>query len=75
MSIVDDLIENLVERNAIDLNGTFSIALIDGGLRIRGTLMSAVRDEKRKKQILKIDVPVDVQVSVGEIVIPLPQLK
>ena len=75
MSIVDDLIENLVERNAIDLNGTFSIALIDGGLRIRGTLMSAVRDEKRKKQILKIDVPVDVQVGVGEIVIPLPQLK
>ena len=75
MSLVDDLIENLVERNAIDLNGTFAIALIDGGLRIKGTLMSTVRDEKRKKQVLKVDVPIDVQVSVGEIVIPLPQLK
>lgn len=75
MSLVDDLVENLVERNAIDLNGTFSIALIDGGLRLKGTLMSAVRDEKRKKQILKVDVPIDLQISVGEIVIPLPQLK
>jgi hypothetical protein len=75
MSIVDDLIENLVERNAIDLNGTFSIALIDGGLRLKGTLVSAVRDEKRKKQVLKVDVPIDLQISVGEIVIPLPQLE
>ena len=75
MSLVDDLIENLVERNAIELNGTFSIALIDGGLRLKGTLLSAVRDEKRKKQILKVDVPIDLQISVGEIVIPLPQLR
>ena len=31
MSLVDDLIENLVERNAIDLNGTFTVSLVDGG--------------------------------------------
>ena len=75
MSIVDDLIENLVERNAIDLNGTFTIAVIDGGLRITGTLMSVTRDQRKNKQILKVDVPVDAQVSVGTIVIPLPQIK
>ncbi len=75
MSLVDDLIENLVERNAIDLNGTFTVALIDGGVRIKGAVMSTVRDEKKKKQLLKVDVPVDAQVRVGEIVIPLPQIK
>ena len=75
MSLVDDLIENLVERNAIDLNGTFTIALIDGGVRIKGALRSTVRDEKKKKQLLKVDVPVEAHVRVGEIVIPLPQIR
>jgi hypothetical protein len=75
MSLVDDLIENLVERNAIDLNGTFTITVIDGGVRIRGSIMSTMRDERKNKQILKVAVPVDAQVSVGPIVIPLPQIK
>lgn len=75
MSIVDDLIENLVERNAIDLNGTFTVALIDGGVRIKGAVVSTVRDERKKKQVLKVRVPVDVQVGIGEIAIPLPQIK
>lgn len=75
MSLVDDLIENLVERNAIDLNGAFTVTLVDGGLRIKGDLLSTVRDQRKNKQILKVDVPVDAQVSVGEIVIPVPQIK
>ena len=32
MSIVDDLVENLVERNAVKLNGELTVALVDGGL-------------------------------------------
>ena len=75
MSLVDDLIENLVERNAIDLNGTFSVALVDGGVRITGTAASTVRDQKKNKIILKANVPVDARVSVGAIVIPVPQIK
>ena len=75
MSLVDDLIENLVERNAIDVNGTLTITLIDGGIRIKGTVLSGVRDQRKNRQILKVDVPVDAQVSVGTIVIPLPQIK
>jgi hypothetical protein len=75
MSLVDDFIENLVERNAIDLNGTFTVTLIDGGVRIKGSIMSTLRDQRKNKQVLKVDVPVDAQVSVGAIVIPLPQIK
>jgi len=75
MSLVDDLIENLVERNAIDVNGTFIVRLVDGGVRITGTVRSTVRDERKQKQILKVDVPVNAHVGVGTIVIPLPQIK
>jgi hypothetical protein len=57
------------------VNGTFTIAVVDGGLRLKGTLMSVTRDQRKNKQILKVDVPVDAQVSVGTIVIPLPQIK
>lgn len=75
MSIVDDLIENLVERNAIALTGTFRIAVVDGGLAVKGTVNSTVRDEKKKKDILKVNAPVDARVNVGPIVIPLPEIK
>ena len=74
MSIVDDLVENLVERNAVGLNGAFSIALIDGGLKIKGNILSTLRDEKKNKTILKISIPVDADVTVGEIVIALPKI-
>jgi hypothetical protein len=47
MSIVDDFVENLVERNALRLTGALSIALVDGGLSISGALRSTLRDQKR----------------------------
>ena len=74
MSIVDDLVENLVERNAVGLNGTFTIALIDGGLKIKGNALSTLRDQKKNKTILKISIPVDADVTVGEIVVALPKI-
>jgi hypothetical protein len=74
MSIVDDLIENLVERNAIDLNGTFTVALVDGGVKIKGTLLSTVRDQKKNKNLLNVSIPVDADLKVGDVVIPLPPI-
>jgi hypothetical protein len=75
MSIVDDLIENLVERNAVTVNGALSVALIDGGLRITGQLFSTLRDQKKNKDVLHINIPVDAAVKVGEIVIPVPNIQ
>jgi hypothetical protein len=72
MSIVDDLIENLVERNAAALNGTFTIALVDGGITVNGTVFSTLRDKKKNGTILKINVPIVAELKVGAIVIPLP---
>ena len=75
MSIVDDLIENLVERNVVQLNGTLTIALTDGGVKVKGTLLSTLSDQKKNKTLLNASIPVDADVKVGEIVIPLPNLK
>ena len=75
MSIVDDLIANLVERNVVKLNGALSIVLIDGGIKIKGQVVSTLRDQQKNKDVLNIDIPVDADVKVGEIVIPLPQIQ
>jgi hypothetical protein len=74
MSIVDDFVENLVERNAIDLNGTLTITLVDGGLKVKGTVLSTLRDQKKNTAVLKVTIPVDADLKVGAVVIPLPAI-
>jgi len=71
MSIVDDFVENLVERNAARLIGALSIQLVDGGLKISGALQSTLRDQKKNKDLLHINFPVVANVKIGEIRIPL----
>lgn len=75
MSIVDDLVENLVERNAIRLNGTLSITLVNGGFSVKGTLVSTLRDQKKGKDLLNVNIPVDARVKVGELVVPVPNIR
>jgi hypothetical protein len=75
MSIVDELVENLVERNAVQLNGTLTISLVEGGLAVRGRLFSTLRDQKKGRDLVRAEIPVDAQVSVGDVVIPLPQIR
>jgi hypothetical protein len=75
MSIVDDLIENLVERNVIQLNGTLTVSLVDGGVKVKGTVLSTVADQKKNKNLLNVNIPVDADVKVGEIIVPLPSIR
>ena len=75
MSIVDDLIENLVERNVIQLNGTLTVSLVDGGVKVKGTVLTNLIDQKKNKNILNVNIPVDADVKIGEVVIPLPSIK
>lgn len=75
MSIVDDFVENLVERNAIRLNGTFTITLVSGGIALKGQVLSTLRDQKKNKDVLNIKAPVDATVKVTDLVIPLPQIR
>ena len=75
MSIVDDLVENLVERNAFRLSGSFTITLVSGGITVNGQLHSTLRDQRKNKDLLNLTAPVAADVTVGEIVIPLPQIR
>src|SRR5688500_8849148 len=43
MSLFDDLVSNLIERNVIRVNGTFTITLVDGGVALKGNVASIVR--------------------------------
>lgn len=72
MSIVDDFVENLVERNGLRVTGTLAIQLVDGGIKISGVLRSVVRDQKKNKDLLNVNIPVVANVKVSEIVVPLP---
>jgi hypothetical protein len=74
MSIVDDLVSNLIERNVIKLSGAFTITLVEGGLALKGHVLSTVRDQKKNKDIVRVDAPVDAQVKVADIIIPLPEI-
>ena len=75
MSIIDELIENLVERNTIRLNGAFTITLVDGGVSLKGQVFSTLHDRKKSKDLLNLKAPIAAEVRVGEIVIPVPQIK
>jgi len=75
MSIIDDLVENLVERNAVKLNGTLTISLVENGLAVRGRLFSTLRDQRKGRDLLNSEIPVDAHISVGEVTIPLPQIR
>ena len=75
MSIVDELISNLVERNSIRASGTFTITLVDGGVSLKGQVFSTLHDQRKNKDVLNLRAPIDAAVQVGDIVIPLPQIK
>lgn len=72
MSIVDDLVENLVERNVVRVSGAMTAELVDGGLKISGAIRSILRDQKKSKDVLNVNVPVVANLKVGGVVIKLP---
>ena len=72
MSIVDDFVENLVERNAVRLSGALTVELVDGGLKVSGALRSTLRDQRKSKDVLNVNIPVAANLKIGEVVIKLP---
>lgn len=71
MSIIDDLVKALLERNEIILNGGITIGLVNGGVRMKGEISNVIRDRQKNRITATMVVPVSAQVGVGELVIPL----
>jgi len=74
MSIVDDFVENLVERNAVRVSGALAIQLVEGGVRITGAFRSTLRDQKKGKDVLHTNIPVIAHVKIGEVVLRLSEV-
>jgi len=71
MSIIDDLVKALLERNEIILNGGITIGLVNGGVKMKGEISNVIRDRQKNKITATMVVPISAQVGVGELVIPL----
>lgn len=71
MSVIDDLLKAWLERNAVTLNGGITIGLVNGGVKMKGEISSAIQDTKKGKTIATMVVPLSAQVSIGEMVIPV----
>ena len=71
MPIIDDLVKALLERNEVILNGGITIGLVNGGVKLKGELSSAVRDRQKNKTIVRMVAPLSAQVGIGDLVIPV----
>lgn len=71
MPIIDDIVKALLERNEVILNGGITIGLVNGGVKLKGELSSAVRDRQKNKIIVTMVAPMSAQVAIGDIVIPV----
>lgn len=72
MSVVDDLVANLVERNGISLTGGVTVSFVEGGVKVTGRAVSTLRDLRKNKDLLNVTIPIVADVKVGEVVIPVP---
>jgi DUF4097 and DUF4098 domain-containing protein YvlB len=71
MSIIDDLVNDIVKNNAVTLDGVITIGFVNGGVKVTGNVHSTLEDVKKKKNLLKVTIPIEAQVGVPEIVVPL----
>lgn len=71
MAIIDDLIESWLERNSVTLSGSATIALQNGGIKIRTEIASVIRDTRRNKAIATMVIPVVVSVKIPDVTIPV----
>jgi hypothetical protein len=72
MWLIDELIKAVATRNQIVLNGTISIGLVDGGIKLSGELNSEIQDKQKNLQaIATMDIPVSARLGVADMVIPV----
>jgi hypothetical protein len=71
MSVFNDIVESLLKRNVVTLDGGMTIALVDGGIKIRGEINTTITDTKSGKDIATMVAPVVTHISIGDLDVPV----
>lgn len=72
MSIIDDIIRALVDRNEIVIKGAITVGLTDGAVKLSADLRTEIQDKKNgNKPVARMLVPMSARAIVDELVIPV----
>ena len=71
MSIIDDILRLLVDRNEVIIKGAITVGLSDGAVKLSADLRTDILEKKDKKLIARMLVPMSARAVVDEIVIPV----
>jgi hypothetical protein len=73
MSIFNDLIEALVERNRIEFSAAvITIGLRKDGIKIKGQVPVSVVDSQKNKMLANLVLPVEANLEIKEVTFPIP---
>ena len=72
MSIIDDIIRALIDRNEVIIKGAVTVGLADGAVKMSADLRTEIQDKKNNnKTVARMLVPLSARAVVDEMVIPV----
>lgn len=72
MSIIDDIIRALIDRNEVIIRGAITVGLTDGAVKMSADLRTEIQDKKNNnKTVARMLVPLSARAVVDEMVIPV----
>ena len=72
MSIIDDILRALIDRNEIVLKGAITVGLADKSVKLSADIRAEIHDKtKNNKLIATMLVPMNARTEVADMVIPV----
>lgn len=72
MSIIDDIVRALIDRNEVIIKGAVTVGLTDGAVKMSADLRTEIQDKKNNnKTVARMLVPLSARAVVDEMVIPV----
>ncbi|HKG14237.1 MAG TPA: hypothetical protein VKB12_13000 [Pyrinomonadaceae bacterium] len=72
MSIIGNLITELIERNDVVIKGAITVGLADGAVKLSADLRTEVQDRNNhNKPVARMLIPMSARAVVDEMVIPV----
>ena len=72
MSIIDDIIRLLVDRNGVVITGAITVGLTDGAVKLSADLRTEIQDKNNHNTpVARMLIPMSARAVVDEMVIPI----